>query len=839
MRLPGGRTDQCRPARTGREGYGLVRSLREILLKQPLIMGHLITHDVDKHDREWFAACKLNQIHSFPGLIYEILRAFLLVWASGIAAAWFVGAQAAATGALLGAQWVFFRARRDGVAAQRLVRWWRWYMLARGLVLAGLSGIAVFIVPEPRVVPTLIAILLLLAAETFAQLTLPVAALASQAMGIAAVAAALLMRSGGYAGTLIGLAVLYIYSAHLRIFNLYYMFATRRLRTRKLKSANETIQLLLNQYDEHGSDCLVETDVQGRIRNASERLCRMAGRPADAINGLKLTALYERGPAREEIRRIAYQLKPFRDLIAPVSTPEGQRWWLQSGCPVVDSSGRLTGFRGFIRDVTDRHRAESRIRFLANHDPLTRIANRAEFQARLDAALEQAPNGLPGAAAIAFAVMFIDLDRFKVINDTFGHAAGDQVLIETALRLTEGARAGDLVARLGGDEFAVLVIAPASLDAVVARGERLIAALSAPIRLEMRSVEIGASVGIALAGQHGATGDELLRAADLALYDAKSNGRGRVAVYSPALLRGLADRQAMEVELRLALARGEFVLYYQPLRELASGWIVGFEALLRWNHPQRGLIDPGKFIPLAEESGLIVPIGEWVLREALAEAATWPADLTVAVNVSAIQLRRGEILRQVVAALSFSGFDPARLELEITETMLIENEAQCLRVLHRLRSLGVRIALDDFGTGYSSLKYLRSFPFDKIKIDRCFVADLSDTAADPGDSAAIVEAVLDLAGKLNMQTIAEGVEDESQLEYLREQGCDQVQGYLTGRAMPAADLPITRIARKHAGNPTGMSPCSQSSQVCTRRLVAGGASVVASVVDCEKCGDAE
>jgi EAL domain-containing protein (putative c-di-GMP-specific phosphodiesterase class I) len=274
------------------------------------------------------------------------------------------------------------------------------------------------------------------------------------------------------------------------------------------------------------------------------------------------------------------------------------------------------------------------------------------------------------------------------------------------------------------------------------------------------------------------------------------NGRGQVAVYSTDLLRGQVDRQALEIALRAALANGEFELFYQPFVDLASRAIVGFEALLRWNHPQRGLVEPGQFIPLAEESGLIVPIGEWVLREALAEAATWPTDLCVAVNVSALQLRGGEILRQTIAALSSSGFDPARLELEITETVLIDNEAQTLRVLHRLRSLGVRIALDDFGTGYSSLNYLRSFPFDKIKIDRCFVSDLSDRAGDPGDSPAIVEAVLDLAGKLNMATIAEGVEDESQLERLREKGCQQVQGYLTGRAMPVAVLPITRVAAR-------------------------------------------
>ncbi len=776
----------------------MVFDLRQALSHRNVFLGELIAQDVDDHDAEWFAGCKLNHLASLPGHPYEILRCALVLWLGGITLPWYLAAQGAAVALMLAGLTAIARMRGS---RQRVVAAWRAYILLRALALAVMAGCAMALAPDANLVLVTIALMMAFCVEAYAQFPLPLSAVAAQWLGLGAMTAGLLARPGADPVALWVLLALGALSAHIRIFNFYYLFATRRLRTRKLSHANDTIQLLLNQYDEHGSDCLVETDAAGCVRGASERLCRMAGRPAEAINGTKLVLLYDEGPGRDAIRQAAYRLKPFREIVAPVTTPEGQRWWLLSGCAVFDSDGRHAGFRGFIRDVTDRHLAETRVRFLADHDALTRIANRAAFHARLDAAVIEhriAAQDPSRADPIGFAVMFLDLDRFKLINDSCGHHTGDKVLVETANRLTRVIGAEGMVARLGGDEFAVLLPAPQSVAAVIATGEAVIAALSAPIRLDTRTVHVGASIGVSLGGVHGSTADELLRAADLAQYDAKSSGRGCVVVYSSDLLRNLADRQALEIELRLALAIGEFAVHYQPFVDLASGAIVGFEALLRWNHPQRGLIHPQQFVPLAEETGLIVPIGEWVLREALAEAATWPAGLSVAVNVSAVQLRGGEILRQVIAALSATGFDPARLELEITETMLIENEVQCLDVLHRLRSLGVRIALDDFGTGYSSLNYLRRFPFDKIKIDRCFVADMTDQAGQPGDSAAIVEAVLDLAAKLNMATIAEGVENPVQLEQLRTWGCGQVQGWLTGRAVPAEELPMVRSRQPDA-----------------------------------------
>ena len=456
-----------------------------------------------------------------------------------------------------------------------------------------------------------------------------------------------------------------------------------------------------------------------------------------------------------------------------------------SGCPLFDTQGRHDGFRAFVRDVTDKHAAESKVLFLAQHDPLTRLVNRTEFHDRLAARLA-------GSQPEQVAALFADLDHFKLVNDSLGHAAGDRVLEIVAQRLAARAGPNDVVARLGGDEFALLLGRVRSVDAAMVLARRVVDDLSQPIEVEGQTIQMGASVGVALAPDHAENADELLRAADMALYEAKSAGRGVATLYQADMKRVLLDKRALELALHSALTNGEFELHYQPFYKLSTDRIAGFEALLRWRHPVRGMIAPGAFIDIAERSGLIVSIGEWALREALAEAATWDGDLTVAVNVSAVQMRGDDLVRQVVSALSVTGLDPRRLELEITETVLMQDQEACLTQLHRLRALGVRIALDDFGTGYSSLNYLRSFPFDKIKIDRCFIEDLCD-----GDeSGAIVESVLDLATRLNMQTIAEGVEDEAQLAVLRQRGCSQVQGYLISKALPVDELPVQRIASK-------------------------------------------
>ena len=382
------------------------------------------------------------------------------------------------------------------------------------------------------------------------------------------------------------------------------------------------------------------------------------------------------------------------------------------------------------------------------------------------------------------AVLCLDLDRFKPVNDTLGHPVGDALLRAVAARLLACVREGDTAARLGGDEFAVLQAGAGQPEAAGALARRLVEALSAPYEVLGHQVVVGASVGVALAPGDGRDPDELLKRADMALYRAKADGRGTFRSFEPGMDARLQARRLLELDLRKALAAGELELHYQPLVDLRTGAVSALEALLRWRHPARGLVPPGEFVPLAEEIGLIVPVGGWVLRRACADAAGWPGGVRVAVNLSAAQFRGRELVAAVVGALAAAGLAPARLELEITETVLLRDGEATLATLRELRALGVRIAMDDFGTGYSSLGYLRSFPFDKIKIDRCFVRDLGASA----DCEAIVRAVTGLGGSLGIATTAEGVETEEQLERLRAEGCDEAQGFHLGRPMPAADV---------------------------------------------------
>lgn len=788
--------------------------LRAALAGQPWAGIELITHTVHERDRAWFDNCKLTHLQTVPGRTYELLRTNLLLLASGVFALWFVALLVLQL-VLLVASLRLFMGDKSGEDPARALAMWRRYIIARALSCAIVNGTALALAPPDRLVPMVIFILTTSAMDLFAHFTLPVIGLMASWISTLTMTTVLWMRPEVGTAPTIALMVLQMVSAHLRIFNLHYMFATRRLRTRELKTANDMIERLLHQYSEHGSDCLVELDAAGIIIEPSERLCMLCGEAADAITGRKLITLFDTGPGRDALRAAAHRLQAFHDINIS-RTVNGERRWLSiSGCPLFDAQGRHHGFRGFLRDVTDKHAAESKVLFLAHHDPLTRLVNRAQFHDRLAARLaERQPEHV--------ATLFADLDHFKLVNDSLGHAAGDRVLEVVAQRLVARAGPHDVVARLGGDEFALLLGRVQSVDAAMAVARRVVDDLSQPIEVEGRTIQMGASVGVALAPDHADNADELLRAADMALYEAKSAGRGVAALYHADMKRVLLDRRALELELRTALTKGEFELYYQPVHQLSTDRIAGFEALLRWRHPVRGMIGPDAFIELAERSGLIVPIGEWVLREALAEAVTWDEDLTVAVNVSAVQMRGDDLLRQVVSALSVTGLDPRRLELEITETVLMQDREACVAQLHRLRALGVRIALDDFGTGYSSLNYLRSFPFDKIKIDRCFIEDLCEG----GERGAIVESVLNLAVRLNMQTIAEGVEDAAQLAVLRERGCSQVQGYLISKALPASELPVRRIAIKRMMTPKEIEMIARAPNLAeafeTLRLAARG-----------------
>ncbi|MCA1387720.1 EAL domain-containing protein [Bradyrhizobium sp. IC3123] len=435
------------------------------------------------------------------------------------------------------------------------------------------------------------------------------------------------------------------------------------------------------------------------------------------------------------------------------------------------------GYLVAVVDITERRKAEARIAYMAHHDGLTDLPNREHFQERLKQALDQAAGKRVG-------VLYIDLDLFKNINDSFGHPVGDRLLKQLAERLTIAVRGTNLAARLGGDEFAVILAADVSPNEASACASLLIDMLKAPYDVDGQEMVIGASIGIALSPGDGTTPEELMRNADMALYRAKADGGGVHHFFEREMDLQAQRRRDMELDLRRAFANGEFELHYQPLVSIASDRISGFESLLRWRHPDKGMISPAEFIPVAEDIGLITQLGEWVLREACTEAVKWPVDVKVAVNLSPAQFRSRNLVQVVISALAQSGLSPKRLELEITESIFLAETDANVATLHQLRELGVGISMDDFGTGYSSLSYLRSFPFDKIKIDRSFVKDLAERP----DCGAIVRAISGLGRSLNITTTAEGVETEDQLDWLRAEGCNEVQGFLFSAARPAAEL---------------------------------------------------
>ena len=436
------------------------------------------------------------------------------------------------------------------------------------------------------------------------------------------------------------------------------------------------------------------------------------------------------------------------------------------------------GWLATHEDVTERIRAEERIAHLAHYDALTDLPNRVLMRGHLEQRVAELAQGKP------FAILYIDIDEFKGVNDSFGHEIGDELLRHVAARLRGCVGPQDLVARLGGDEFAIVKAETRDRGQLTALAEQILDSLRIPAHCKGQEVPIEASIGIAIAPDDGLSLEDLFKNADLAMYAAKSDGRRTYRFFVPELDARLKTRRQLELDLRQALARGQLEIHYQPLVDLATDTVAGCEALLRWYHPERGMISPADFIPVAEDTGLINEIGDWVLKRACAEAAGWPGHIRLAVNVSPVQFRTKTLALRVATALRDSGLAPDRLELEITEAVLIRDDDEALVILHQLRDLGVRIALDDFGTGYSSLSYLRRFPFDKIKIDRSFVSDIGDA----GGSSMIVEAVVNMASACRMSTTAEGVETEMQREILRGLGCSEMQGYLFSPAVPASKL---------------------------------------------------
>ncbi|PWT87818.1 MAG: bifunctional diguanylate cyclase/phosphodiesterase [Proteobacteria bacterium] len=469
----------------------------------------------------------------------------------------------------------------------------------------------------------------------------------------------------------------------------------------------------------------------------------------------------------------------------PINSPSrGSRIITSKGLAIRDGNGVPQYLLTVIEDITERKRSEAQIVYMAHHDLLTGLPNRTFFMQSLEEAGARLRRwGEP------FTVLILDLDRFKIVNDSLGHPAGDVLLKETAARLKTALRETDVLARLGGDEFAIIQVGESDQKAGAARlAQHLIEVVRAPFVIEGNAVTVGTSIGIAVAPADGSEPTQLIKNADLALYRGKSQGRNGYRFFDIQMTREVDARHQLENDLRNAIARKEFELFYQPIVDIATRKLCGAEALVRWRHSQRGLVPPDQFIPLAEETGLINALGEWVVQKACADAACWPAHLKVAVNLSALQFRNSDLLNVILCALVESGLPPERLELEITESVLLESDTDPLTVIRRLKNIGVSLALDDFGTGYSSLSYLTKFPFDKIKIDKSFTQQLTKRA----ECAAIISSVRALGIGLNMLTVAEGVETEQQLGLLQTAGVDLAQGYLFGRPRPLSEFDFSK-----------------------------------------------
>lgn len=569
----------------------------------------------------------------------------------------------------------------------------------------------------------------------------------------------------------------------------------------RLQQTAETLRVQNQRFEaalQNMSQGLCLYDAARRLVVCNRRYLDMfrLGAP-DALIGQGLVAMMDRwdaagaapdgsdpGQTRRRESYLALALRPTRGAL---------QMELADGRSLVINHEPLPegGFVHTFDDVTAWRQADARMARLASHDSLTDLPNRSLLRERLQALIDGSQHGRAGA------LLCLDLDRFKAVNDSLGHPSGDLLLVQVTERLQQLVRTTDTVARLGGDEFAILLDHIRAPEHVAELAERLVQAIEQPFDLNGQGANIGVSVGIALVPQDGDTAPDLIKRADLALYEAKAAGRNRYRFFELAMDTQAQSRRELEIDLRRALKDEAFEIHYQPLMDVGAGQVSGFEALLRWRDPHRGSVSPGVFIPMAEELGLIVPLGDWVLRRACREAATWPDPVRLAINVSARQFQLGDsLVRSVSEALAASGLPARRLELEITETVLMADNAATLQTLYRLRDLGVHIVMDDFGIGYSSLAYLRSFPFDKVKIDKSFVQEIGQRQ----DAVAIIRAVSTLCTSLGITSTAEGVETPEQFSRIAEEACTQAQGFLFSRAVPADDVSrlLQRLNATHA-----------------------------------------
>jgi diguanylate cyclase (GGDEF)-like protein len=553
----------------------------------------------------------------------------------------------------------------------------------------------------------------------------------------------------------------------------------------------DLVDLLLKDFEGSTRDWLWETDEHGHLRHVSVRLAEAFERPANELDGLSLVDLLrgtfsDRAEDAVEAHDFLHlrfaSRQAFRDHIVPVVIGSEVRWWSLSAKPLYDPARHHVGWRGVGSDVTDAQLRDIEMTRLANYDYLTGLANRRQFRAHLDDVFG------PDSEDRRATLFVFDLDNFKAVNDTLGHLIGDQVLCEVARRLLSVVSPDEKLARLGGDEFALVIVGELDEAGCRERGVALLNVLREPFYVRESRIEIRASVGVARAPAHALGADDLLKAADTALYSAKDEGRDNVSLFTVEMDLSARKRAAVQSDLGSAVENDELELHYQPQIDARSMRLVGFEALLRWRRNRYRVLAPSEFISVAEETGLIVPIGGWVMLQACRDAQQWPDHLFVGVNISAVQFASRGLIDTISGAIVETGIAPERVELEITESSLIKDSHHARETLTALREVGLSVALDDFGTGYSSLAYLRSFPIDKLKIDRAFTSSLVDDN-DAGQAGAIVRAIIQLASALQLKTVAEGVETQSQLDALRAKGCTEVQGYYFAQPMPAQEVP--------------------------------------------------
>lgn len=548
-----------------------------------------------------------------------------------------------------------------------------------------------------------------------------------------------------------------------------------------LRQSEERYRMLV----EHQSDLVVRVDTEGKLQFASPSFCMMFGIDEEQLVGRELCPIINnsgQGPMKEAMKRLDCHPKSCYYEISS-QTLDGPRWigWAMKG--VVDEKGKIEAIVGIGRDITDRKKAEHDILQLAHYDTLTGLPNRSLFHDRLSQAISQSSR-----TGSSLAVLFLDLDRFKHVNDAFGHQIGDLLLQEVSRRLKSCVRATDTVARLGGDEFVVILNSLVKCSQAGSVASKIVSAMSHPFQLGGHELYSGVSVGVALFPTDGTDLDTLLKHADIAMYQAKESGRGTFKFFSPDHNEKMVQRMQLEQALRRAIEHQELFLDYQPQIDNATGTVTGVEALVRWNHPQLGLLLPGLFIDIAEDTGLIIPLGEWVLRTACHQARVWQKagyrQLRMAVNISPRQFQQRGLMPMIDEILQETGCDPKALELELTETTLMDNPDEAAVLLKALKRRGISLAIDDFGTGYSSLSHLKHFPIDRLKIDRSFVNDLTRS---PEDSA-IVEAIIAMAHRLHLEAVAEGVEHSEQCAILHNWGCTTFQGFLFSHPLPAQEV---------------------------------------------------